>query len=102
MKINLWPQVFVGSLPLAALFTSIGLAWVVIFRTTKVLNFATGQYALLGGYAVYVLTSGPGVNWWLAALIAVVIIGALGAGTYVTVLRPLAGRPIWTTVIVMM
>jgi branched-chain amino acid transport system permease protein len=33
---------------------------------------------------------------------AIVIIAGLGAGTYVSVLRPLAGRPIWTPVILMM
>lgn len=92
----------VSSLPLGALFTAIGLAWVVIFRNTKVLNFASGQFAILGGYIVYVLTGGPGLNWWIAAAIAVAAIACLGATTYTALLRPLAGRPLWSPVILLM
>jgi branched-chain amino acid transport system permease protein len=101
LQYHLWPEVFYGSLSLGALYSCLGLAWVLIYRTTRVMNFAIGEFAILAGYVVYTLIS-AGVNWWLAFAAAVCGIAALGGGTYVVLLRPLAGRPLWTPVTVTM
>jgi branched-chain amino acid transport system permease protein len=101
MLFHPWPEVLLGSLPLGALYSCLGLAWVIIYRTTRVMNFAIGEFAILAGYIVYSLSTG-GMNWWLACVIAVASIAALGGGTYMVLLRPLAGRPLWTPVTVTM
>lgn len=82
-----------------ALFSFIALAWVVIYRATKVLNFATGQFLVIGAFLAAVLLP----KHQLASMLAsVVILAAIGAATYLFLIRPFDGRPDWEPVIVSM
>lgn len=100
MNFSLWPETFASSISLAALYIVLGLSWVVVFRTTKVLNFAVGEFAVIGGYFLFAL--GTGIPWLVAVLIALLLAGCVGGATYAVALRPLAGRPHWTPAIVTM
>lgn len=55
---------------------SLGLA--VIFGLLGVVNFAHGAFYMLGAYAAYVGLDSLGVNYWLALLLAPLVVGALG------------------------
>ena len=102
MNFSLWPQVIVSSITLAAILIPVALSWAVIFRTTQVLNFAVGQYAVLGAFIFYTFQSHTQVNWWIALILSVVLVGLLGAATFVLAVRPLLGREPWIPVIVTM
>ena len=55
---------------------SVGLA--IIFGMMGVINFAHGEFLMMGGYA-FVLSVGAGVNFWIAMLvIAPVTVGVIG------------------------
>ena len=67
-------QVLYGIASLA--LTGLGLA--IIFGMMRVINFAHGEFMMIGGYAV-VLTTRAGVNVWLAMLVvAPVVAGLIG------------------------
>jgi branched-chain amino acid transport system permease protein len=100
MNFDLWPETFASSLSLAALYIVLGLSWVVVFRTTKVLNFAVGEFAVIGGYFLFALRTG--LPWLVTVLIALLLAGCVGGATYAVALKPLAGRPHWTPAIVTM
>lgn len=73
---------------------SIGLA--VIFGMMGVINFAHGEFLMMGGYA-FVLAAGAGVDLWLAMLVvAPLTVGALGVAVERLVIRHLYGRVIET------
>ncbi len=73
---------------------SIGLA--VIFGMLRVINFAHGEFLMVGGYA-FVLSAGAGVNLWLAMLvIAPAAVGMLGYLVERLVIRRLQGDVIAT------
>jgi len=73
---------------------SIGLA--VIFGMMRVINFAHGEFLMLGGYAV-VLPVKAGVNLWVAMLvIAPLVVGAFGMVVERLVIRRLYGRIVET------
>jgi branched-chain amino acid transport system permease protein len=101
LDIELWPAALANSLAMAGLLTMIGLSWVVIFRTTKVLNFAIGEFAVLGAYLLYVLTTAH-LPWIVAAIGAIALTAVIGSITYGALLRRLAGRPHWAPAIVTM
>jgi branched-chain amino acid transport system permease protein len=82
-----------------ALYSFIALAWVVIYRTTKVLNFATGEFLVIGGFLAAEIVPSHEV---LSILGSVLIVGTLGTLTYVLLIRPFDGRPEWEPVIVSM
>lgn len=73
---------------------SVGLA--VIYGMMRVINFAHGEFLMLGGYAV-ILPVQAGVNLWVAMLvIAPVSVGIFGVVVERLIIRPLYGRVIDT------
>jgi branched-subunit amino acid ABC-type transport system permease component len=73
---------------------SVGLA--VIYGMMRVINFAHGEFLMLGGYAV-ILPVQAGVNLWIAILvIAPLTVGLFGVVVERLIIRPLYGRVIDT------
>jgi branched-subunit amino acid ABC-type transport system permease component len=73
---------------------SIGLA--IIFGMMRVINFAHGEFLMLGGYA-FVLPVQAGVNRWIAMLvIAPIAVGLVGVVIERLIIRPLYGRIVET------
>jgi branched-subunit amino acid ABC-type transport system permease component len=67
-----------------------------IFGIMDVVNFAHGELFMLGAYMGVVTLAATG-NFWLALVVATLIIAALGAVLQVVTLRPLLGRdPLYT------
>ena len=70
-----------------AVYASLALALVLIFRTTGILNFAQGEMALYSTYLVWFFTT-RGMPVWLAILIAMAISFVGGALIERVVIRP--------------
>src|SRR6202049_5337821 len=62
-----------------------------IFGIMDVVNFAHGELFMLGAYAGVVIIAATG-NFWLALIVATLIVAVLGAALQITTLRPLLGR----------
>jgi branched-subunit amino acid ABC-type transport system permease component len=69
-----------------------------IFGIMDVVNFAHGELFMLGAYMGVVVMATSG-NFWLALVIAVLIISLLGAAMQIVTLRPLIGRDPLTTIL---
>jgi len=69
-----------------------------IFGIMDVVNFAHGELFMLGAY-VGVITLAATGSFWIALVVASLIIGLLGAALYLTTLRPLLGRDPLTTIL---
>src|SRR6266478_2598218 len=69
-----------------------------IFGIMEVVNFAHGELFMLGAY-VGVTTMVATGNFWVALLVASVVIALLGAVIQITTLRPLLGRDPLTTIL---
>ncbi len=69
-----------------------------IFGIMDVVNFAHGEFFMLGAY-VGVLTLAATGNFWVALVVASLVIALLGAAIYVTTLRPLLGRDPLNTIL---
>lgn len=93
----------------SAIYSSLALALVIVFRSTGMLNFAQGEMATFCGFVAFVLFSGPtprlkgggvagwvpGVPWpvWLAIVGAVVFGMFAGAMVERTLIRPFERAP---------
>ena len=62
-----------------------------IFGIMDVVNFAHGELFMLGAY-VGVITLAATGDFWIALVVASLIVALLGAAIHVVVLRPLLGR----------
>jgi branched-subunit amino acid ABC-type transport system permease component len=90
--LDLSAQVLNGLAYGALLFLlSVGLT--LIFGMLDVVNLAHGSFYMLGAYAG-LATIGATGSFWLALLVAPLVVGAIGAGVERTCLRPLYRRPV--------
>jgi branched-chain amino acid transport system permease protein len=95
-------QVLVNSIPLAGIYLLLSLGWVVIYRATGLLNFAHGQFVMLGAYIYYFLFVTGRLPWWLALVIALGLGGAVSALAFLGLLRPVTGQPLFAQIVLTM
>ena len=69
-----------------------------IFGIMDVVNFAHGELFMLGAYIGVVVLATTG-SFWLALLIAMLVVALLGAALQIVTLRPLLGRDPLTTIL---
>jgi branched-subunit amino acid ABC-type transport system permease component len=69
-----------------------------IFGIMDVVNFAHGELFMLGAYIGVVVLATTG-NFWLALLIATLVVALLGAAIQIVTLRPLIGRDPLNTIL---
>lgn len=75
-------QAFMGQLLLGlvngAFYAMLSLGLAVIFGLLGVVNFAHGTLYMLGAFAAWIMLDKFGVNYWIALLLAPLLVGALG------------------------
>src|SRR3989442_15608935 len=69
-----------------------------IFGIMDVVNFAHGELFMLGAYIGVVVLATSG-SFWLALIIATLVVALIGAALQITTLRPLLGRDPLTTIL---
>jgi len=93
-------QALATTLVVASLYALLGAGYVLVYRSSRVLNLAQGDLLTLGGYFVFALAATfpglPAVSLPLAVL-ASALTGVL---VYVVLMRPMAGHPIFAAVLV--
>jgi branched-chain amino acid transport system permease protein len=80
-------------------FAALALALVLIFRATKVINFAQGAMAMLTTFIASSLLD-RGLDYWWAFVVALAVGFVLGALVERVLIRPLEGKPDLNPVIV--
>jgi branched-chain amino acid transport system permease protein len=75
-------QAFLAQLMLGlvngAFYAMLSLGLAVIFGLLDIVNFAHGALYMLGAFAAYIMLDQFGINYWLALVLAPLIVGALG------------------------
>ncbi|HYN30485.1 MAG TPA: branched-chain amino acid ABC transporter permease [Dermatophilaceae bacterium] len=84
-------QLTVTGLANGAVLALAALGFVLIFKSTGVLNFAQGEFLLIGAYTIYATIS-LGLPWPLAVAVAMVVAILLGLLVERLILRPLVGE----------
>jgi branched-chain amino acid transport system permease protein len=96
---NIFAQQTVAGLAQGAVFASLALALVLIYRATEVINFAQGEMAMATTYIAYQLTLWH-ITYWLAFFLTLVIAFFLGVVVYGVVIRPVQHRSVIALVII--
>jgi branched-chain amino acid transport system permease protein len=92
-------QQVVSGLAAGAVYSSLALALVLIYRATHVINFAQGEMATFTTYIAWSLIH-HGVDYWPAFTLTLAIAFAGGVAVERTVIRPVEHRPEIVIVIV--
>jgi branched-chain amino acid transport system permease protein len=96
---DIFAQQTVAGLAQGAIFASLALALVLIYRATEVINFAQGEMAMATTYIGYQLTLWH-VTYWVAFFLTLVIAFVLGVVIYGVLIRPVQHRSVIALVIV--
>jgi branched-chain amino acid transport system permease protein len=96
---DIFAQQTVAGLAQGAIFGSLALALVLIYRATEVINFAQGELAMATTYIAYQLTLW-GLTYWLAFFLTLVISFVLGVVVYGLLIRPVQHRSVIALVII--
>ena len=96
---ELLSQVLISGATLGSLYALVGLGFVVIYRATKVVNFAQGEMMMLGAMLALYFYSDLQLPYFLAFLLAIVLSGVFGAGLERFAYRPLLNAPVLTLIL---
>lgn len=93
-------QLLIQGVALGSIYGVTALGFVVVYRATRVINFAHGELLLLGAYLVFAFRIELGLSFGLAVPLAVAVMAAVGWAIERGVLRRMIGRPAFSTVMV--
>src|SRR5437879_692789 len=92
-------QLFVNGLALGSIYALAAIGFVIIYSSTGVVNFAAGQFVMLGTFSGVAMLVNCGLPWpigYVGALVAMVLLGAL---FFAAIYLPLRRSPIVTVII---
>jgi len=93
-------QLIANTLVLASTYVLLAIGYVVVYRASRVLNLAHGELMMLGGYAFFTLVSATPGQPIVAVPAALFVSFLVGVGVYFAVMRPMAGHPLFSAVLV--
>jgi len=88
MDFTFFVQVFVNGLMLGLTYVLIASGFSLIYGIMRLLNFAHGEFYMLGAFATYLLCERLGVNYFAAMVLSMIIIAVLGILVYRFFFRP--------------
>ncbi len=96
----LFLQLTLTGLTNGMLYALIALGIVLIFKSSNVINFAQGEFLLIGAYVTFWAVGQVGLPWPVGILITLAVATLAGVLVERLVLRPLIGEPIISVIMV--
>ena len=76
-----------------SLYALLGLGFVIVYKSTRVVNFAQPVLMILGAYFTSAFAVDQGLPFWVAVIIAVLFTAAVGGIIERVAMRPMVGEP---------
>ncbi|TDQ61975.1 amino acid/amide ABC transporter membrane protein 1 (HAAT family) [Maritalea mobilis] len=100
MKWDLFFQLLVNGLIVGMLYGVVAMCFVLIYKSTQVVNFAQGEFLVLGAWVCLALVTQMQLPFFLAFIFTLVFMVAFGIIVQTVILRPLIGEPIISVIMV--
>ena len=97
---ELFIQLTLTGLTNGAVLSLAALGFVLIYKSSDVINFAQGEFLLVGAYLTYAMVAQFGIAWPIGILLTMVLAVILGVLVERFVLRPMIGEPIISVIMV--
>jgi len=94
----LFLQFLLNGILIGGLYALLAMGIVLIYKATRVFNFALGEMLALGAFILYTFMDALHLSVWLAVPASVVVIMAAGLVIERAALRPLIGQPILSAI----
>ena len=93
-------QLLLSGLIVGALYGVVAMCFVLIYKASQVVNFAQGEFMLIGAWACWWLLVKFQLPFFAGFLITLAFMMAFGLILQVVVLKPLIGEPIISVIMV--
>lgn len=93
-------QLIINGLIIGTLYGVVGMCFVLIYKASQVVNFAQGEFLLIGAWTCWWLLTYWQIPFIWGFLIALAFMMLFGFALQVIVLRPLIGEPIISVIMV--
>ncbi len=87
-------QLLVNGIVVGSIYALVALGFVVIYKSSSILNFAQGEFLMLGAYVCLAIMTTTPVPLWAAFLLTLAFSVTLGLLLERVVLRPMIGEPV--------
>ncbi len=94
MDWGLLSQLVLNGLIVGALYGVVAMSFVLIYKASQVVNFAQGEFLLVGAWVCWWLLTRWGLPFWAGFLLTLGFMTIFGVLLQVIVLRPLIGEPV--------
>ena len=96
---GLWLQVLFGGLTSGSIYALVAVGLAVIYRATRVINFAHGEFVVIGALTAASLVNPIGLPLAVAVLMGVAAAGTTGFLFERLVLRPMSDKPVFVVIL---
>ncbi|MDA8123455.1 MAG: branched-chain amino acid ABC transporter permease [Deltaproteobacteria bacterium] len=93
-------QLVISGLVIGSIYSAVALGFVIIYKATRVVNFAQGELLMVGAYVCFAFLVQMHVPFWAALLLTVVFSMVLAFLIERLILRPMIGEPIISIIMV--
>jgi branched-chain amino acid transport system permease protein len=92
-------QLLFTGIGVGSIYALVALGFVLIYRATNVVNFAQGDFAMLGAFSMVVLSIDWGLPYWVSILLTLGVLVLFGAVFNLGVYYPLRNRSFLSVII---
>jgi branched-chain amino acid transport system permease protein len=100
MSADQFVQYLMSGLTQGSIYALIGLGFTIIYAVTRIINFAQGEFVMLGGMFSFTLASSVGMPLVPAIILSVIIAAAVGAIMYALAIRTARGASVVSLIII--
>lgn len=100
MNFELLIQLVVNGLIVGLLYGVIGMCFVLVYKSTQIVNFAQGEFLLIGAWVCWASLIYLELPFFLGFLLSLVFMAGFGVLLQMIVLRPMIGEPIISVIMV--
>ena len=93
-------QLLVNGFIIGLLYGVVAMSFVLIYKSSQVVNFAQGEFLLVGAWACWWLLAKFSIPFYMAFLITLIFMTIFGILVQMIILRPLIGEPIISIIMV--
>lgn len=86
-------EVSLAGLGSGGLYALAALAFVIVYKATRVVNIALGEMLMIGAYAFFGFAAGLAWPTWIAVIATIAVAGVIGGVIERLMIRPMMGEP---------
>ncbi len=100
MTFQYFLQLVISGLVIGSIYSAVALGFVIIYKATRVVNFAQGELLMIGAYVCFAFLVQMHIPFWGALLLTILFGMILALFVERLILRPMIGEPIISIIMV--